>query len=233
MIQRNIAGKVASVIIFILTFTLTAQGAVVKKTSSGLCHPENSSYYSRIKNYTAYPSLQGCLNSGGRVPKGYTGSSDNNDKYSRSKFGHGWTDTDGDCQDSRQEALIAQSTATVRFENNDKCRVASGRWVSPFTGEIIHDPSVMDIDHVVPLKWAWDHGADNWTDEKREAFANDPANLLSVEASLNRQKGAKGPDEWLPPANRCEYILRFMRIAIEYRLHDISTLKKIKTLECK
>jgi hypothetical protein len=34
----------------------------------------------------------------------------------------------------------------------------------------------------------------------------------AVEASLNRQKGSRGPDQWLPPANRCEYIARFIRV---------------------
>ncbi|MGM0953782.1 MAG: HNH endonuclease family protein [Pseudomonadota bacterium] len=56
----------------------------------------------------------------------------------------------------------------------------------------MHDASKIDIDHVVPLKWAWQHGANKWTKEKRERFANDPRNLWSVELSLNSQKGAKG-----------------------------------------
>ena len=44
----------------------------------------------------------------------------------------------------------------------------------------------MGTKHVVPLKWAWDHGADTWSRDKREKFANDPVNLWSVELSLNR-----------------------------------------------
>jgi hypothetical protein len=38
-------------------------------------------------------------------------------------------------------------------------------------------------------------------------FANDLDNLILAKASLNRQKGAKGLDEWLPPNHsyRCEY----------------------------
>ncbi|WOH39538.1 DUF1524 domain-containing protein [Thalassotalea fonticola] len=57
------------------------------------------------------------------------------------------------------------------------------------------------MDHVVPIKWAWEHGARSWGVKKRVAFADAPANLLSVEASLNRCKGAKGVDEWLEPKN--------------------------------
>lgn len=222
--------------LFLVFFALTAHSAVVKKTSSGICHPEDSSYYSRIKNFTSYQSLDACLASGGRLPKNYSSSSqaDRGDSrgYSRSRFGHGWSDMDGDCQDSRQETLVAQSTAPVRFESNDKCRVASGRWISPFTGKVIHDPSAMDIDHVVPLKWAWKHGADKWSDSKREQFANDPANLISVELSLNRQKGAKGPDAWLPPANQCEYVLHFIRVAKKYGLQEPAALSKVRQQVC-
>ena len=71
---------------------------------------------------------------------------------------------------------------------------------------------------MVPLKWAWDHGADTWSRDKREKFANDPVNLWSVELSLNRQKGAKGPEKWLPPGGQCQYISRFIRIVKVYVL---------------
>lgn len=56
-------------------------------------------------------------------------------------------------------------------------------------------------------------------------FANVPANLLSVEASLNRQKGAKGLGEWLPPKNQCQYILRFYRIVKLYSVELTSEEK--------
>jgi hypothetical protein len=223
-------------LIIAVLFAIPAQAAVVKKSSSGICHSEDSPYYSRTKNFTSYPDIQACLESGGRLPKGYSSGSHKSmagqDGYSRSKFGHGWADFDNDCQDSRQETLIAQSTAPVRYESGNKCRVLSGRWISPFTGKVIHDPSAMDIDHVVPLKWAWENGADRWTNNKRERFANDPANLVSVELSLNRQKGAKGPDKWLPPANRCEYVLRFLRVAKKYGLNVSHSVSAVRSQVC-
>lgn len=43
------------------------------------------------------------------------------------------------------------------------------------------------------LKWAWEHGASEWSDNKTERFANDPVNPLPVEASLNPSKGSQGP----------------------------------------
>jgi len=70
--------------------------------------------------------------------------------------------------------------------------------------------------HVVPLAWVWDRGAREWLGQKRRSIANDPVNLLPVEASLS--KGAKGPDEWLPPFGECGYVARFVRVVKSYYL---------------
>ena len=91
-----------------------------------------------------------------------------------------------DNQNSRAEALVASSTTQVRFASDRSCRVVTGRWISSFTGNVIQNASDIDIDHLVPLAWSWGRGASEWTDEKRLRFANDPVNLLPVEASLNR-----------------------------------------------
>ncbi|WP_414897717.1 hypothetical protein [Rhodovulum sp. YEN HP10] len=50
--------------------------------------------------------------------------------------------------------------------------------------------------------------------------ARDPVNLLPVSASTDRSKGARGPLDWLPPdpSFRCQYVLRFRRIAASYGL---------------
>jgi len=84
---------------------------------------------------------------------------------------------DGDCRDSRAEALVASSTTQVRFAADRGCRVISGRWVSSFTGNVIQNASDIDIDHVVPLAWSWVRGAREWPGETRLRFANDPVNL--------------------------------------------------------
>lgn len=197
---------------------------IVKKTSSGICHPPASSYYDRTRNFRAFESIEACLASNGRLPKSLALSdlteSRKNDfePYERSAFGYGWDDADGDCQNSRAEALVATSTTTVRFETDNACRVIAGRWISPFTGEIIQNSSEIDIDHVVPLKWAWEHGAKSWSKAKRERFSNDMVNLWPVESSLNRSKGAQPPSKWLPPSGQCGYVSRFIRIVRQYGL---------------
>lgn len=114
---------------------------------------------------------------------------------------------------------MKQSTSTIDTGTN-RCTVSRGRWLDPYTGKTFYEARQVDIDHLVPLKWAWDHGADRWSKEKRVQFANDEANLFAVEASVNRQKGALGVLDWLPPAAsfHCQYVLRFARIVKSYGL---------------
>lgn len=193
---------------------------VVKQSGAGICHSTDSPYYDRVKNFRGFETLQDCLRSGGRLPRdrGYTRQQFNSQVYGRERFGHGWADEDGDCQNTRMEVLIDQSTVPVRFARGEDCRVVYGRWISPFTGQVIQDGSQVQIDHVVPLKWAWERGALTWTQAKREQFANDRINLIPVERSLNASKGAQGPDQWLPPSAQCGYIARFVRVVKIYGL---------------
>ncbi len=73
--------------------------------------------------------------------------------YDRDKFRH-WIDANGDCQDTRDEVLDAESRVEV-----SGCDIAAGRWRSYYDGEVWTDASDVDIDHLVPLAEAWDSGA--------------------------------------------------------------------------
>ena len=82
-------------------------------------------------------------------------------EYDRSDWRH-WIDEDGDCQDARQEVLIAESLDQVTFETDRKCRVETGRWFGVFDGHHLENVGYVDIDHMVPLQnahlsgaWAW------------------------------------------------------------------------------
>jgi len=224
--------KIASFVsLLLLTFFVFQTSAfavspVVKQSNSGICHSQQSSWYERTKNYAAFGSLEECLAAGGRrLPKGTTlepssGSAALNksvgiSKYKRSKFGSSWTTKN--CRDTRARLLVEMSTLPVRFATNKGCLVTSGRWISPWTGDVLNAGDI-DIDHVVALSWAWHHGAATWTRNKRVKFANDPVNLVAVEASLNRSKSDQGPDQWLPPAGQCGYVARFYRIVKLYKL---------------
>ena len=119
----------------------------------------------------------------------------------------------------RHDVLADTSTGNTLF-SPDGCQVRHGRWYDPYTDKTFSNPRDLDIDHIVPLSYAWHHGADTWPQQKRESFANDPANLIAVQAGANRQKSDSGPLKWLPDnvAHRCAYLLRFERIARAYGL---------------
>ena len=117
--------------------------------------------------------------------------------YQREDWKH-WIDADGDCMNTRHEILQSQSVGRVKLSPGG-CYVSSGTWHDPYSGKSYARASDLDIDHVIPLKWAHEHGAANWSPERKETFANDPRNLLAVDDGLNQAKGAKGPTEWMPP----------------------------------
>ena len=68
--------------------------------------------------------------------------------YDRRLYEH-WIDADGDCQNTRQEVLIAESLEPVTLDSSG-CHVESGRWLDSFTGQEFSDPANLDIDHMVP-----------------------------------------------------------------------------------
>ena len=139
-------------------------------------------------------------------------------KYDRDKFGR-WADEDGDCLNTRHEMLAELSTGPVRYSANG-CRVVRGRWLDPYTGQIFTESRDIDIDHLVPLYWAWQRGAWGWSNDLRKKFANDQRNLFAVDDGINRAKGADGTLDWLPPHDefRCQYVSRFWRIVLTYGL---------------
>lgn len=139
--------------------------------------------------------------------------------YNRKDWPH-WIDEDGDCQNTRQELLIATSKVSVQFKDARHCTVIYGKWYGVYTGKTFTKASDVDIDHIVPLAHAHRHGADNWTRKQRKAFANDFENLLVVADSVNRSKSDKAPDEWLPPLKSywCEYGKRWEHVKDKYRL---------------
>lgn len=139
--------------------------------------------------------------------------------YNRKDWPH-WIDLDGDCQNTRQELLIATSKVSVQFKDSRHCTVIYGKWYEFYTGKTFTKASDVDIDHIVPLAHAHRHGADKWTKAQRRTFANDFENLLVVSDSANRSKSDQAPNEWLPPlkSNWCEYGKRWTRIKDKYGL---------------
>ncbi len=142
--------------------------------------------------------------------------------YDRSDWIH-WIDADGDCQNTRDEVLIRDSTCPVTFRDQRNCKVASGCWTDPYSGQAYTDPKDLDIDHVVALGNAHLSGGWRWDKERKKAYANDlqdPKHLLAVDGPLNRAKGSKGPEQWKPPAETywCDYARIWSAIKARWEL---------------
>lgn len=144
--------------------------------------------------------------------------------YERDEFGHGWLDTDGNGCDTRNDILARDLTSRVL--DRDDCTVLSGTLNDPYTGRSIafeRGPATsakVQIDHIVPLALAWEEGAWKWSADKREAFANDPANLLAVDGPTNGSKSDSSISEWLPPTEQfhCTYTALYVAVHDKYEL---------------
>lgn len=152
--------------------------------------------------------------------------------YRRAAFGEAWDDDTtapggrNGC-DTRND-ILARDLVEVTFVGTKRCpqAVSTGTLHDPYTNRtlaFIRGEQVgasVQIDHIVPLAFAWDMGARDWPDPLRRRFANDPANLLAVDGNANQDKGDLPPGEWMPPntAFWCQYVVQFAAVARGYRL---------------
>lgn len=132
--------------------------------------------------------------------------------YSRADYKHWVSSTSAPnhpmgtpgCMNVRN-AIIARAGQQVQLSSNG-CKVESATITDPYgAGDL--SISEVDIDHVVPLEYVNQHGGASWSAQRKQDYANDMSqgHLLAVSSSANRQKGSKGPAEWMPAANQCEY----------------------------
>ena len=154
--------------------------------------------------------------------------------YSRSLFKH-WIDANGNSCDTREEVLIAESQSKAQVDAYG-CKVIEGDWFSPYDNVMHTNPSDLDIDHMIPLKEAWDSGAWSWTAAQRQTFANDlsdPRALIAVTAGQNRSKSDRDPSNWIPPQKSytCTYLSEWVAIKAHWNLSmDQSEFGRIKNL---
>lgn len=152
--------------------------------------------------------------------------------YRRAAFGEAWDDDTtapgghNGC-DTRND-ILTRDLVDMTFVSTKRCpqAVASGTLRDPYTngtlsfarGEQVG--ASVQIDHIVPLAFAWDMGARDWPEALLTRFANDPANLLAVQGKANQDKGDLPPGEWMPPntAFWCQYAIQFAAVARGYRL---------------
>lgn len=168
-----------------------------------------------------------------------TVANENGAGYDRDLFPH-WLDLDGNGCSAREDVLIAESLTPAQVDPFG-CKVVEGDWVSAYDGEETTTPSEFDIDHVIPLKEAWDSGAWNWSPAARTAFANDLTDdrtLIAVSASSNRSKGDKDPSNWVPPLARdlCRYLGDWVSIKARWNLtmdqSESGRIRNLLTSDC-
>jgi hypothetical protein len=136
--------------------------------------------------------------------------------YRRDRFTH-WRKAGANCD--VRDTVLARDGENVQLNG---CNVVAGRWHSRYDDRTLTDPSLVDIDHMVPLAEAWRSGADEWDDARRADFANDlkRPQLIAVSASANRAKGDQDPSLW-KPANRdywCRYAQDWIAVKHFWRL---------------
>lgn len=140
--------------------------------------------------------------------------------YSREAFGTGWASLTDGCT-TRSKALHSTFGAVPAAAGSpDPCPAPRNDPIrGPYTGAPI-TPHDVELDHVLPLAAAWDLGAHAWEQPRREAFANDPRNLIVVAAAANQEKSDQLPSEWMPPKRwqRCAYAHRLADVARAYEL---------------
>lgn len=149
--------------------------------------------------------------------------------YDRDLFGSAWADDvsvefgHNGC-DTRNDILRRDLTDLQIRPGTRDCLVEKGTLRDPFSAETINfvrgqaTSSQVQIDHLVPLADAWQKGAQQWDEQTRKDFANDPDNLLAVKGSLNSQKGASDAATWLPPNLdfRCDYAKSIITVKNRY-----------------
>ncbi|MGI8876115.1 MAG: HNH endonuclease family protein [Egibacteraceae bacterium] len=135
--------------------------------------------------------------------------------YDRDLFSH-WSDFDGDCRDTRDEVLAAESLVAV-----SGCDVTHGQWRSYYDGATWTASGDVDVDHLVPLGEAWDSGARRWSPGTRERFANDLGDeraLVAVTDNVNQSKSDQDPAEWLPEQGTCRYVAEWAAVKARWSL---------------
>src|SRR4051794_15500580 len=144
--------------------------------------------------------------------------------YDRDRFGQAWLDADRNGCDTRNDMLRRDLRAITIKPGTNGCVVLAGVLEDPYTRTRIDfvrgDGYSVDVDHVVALGNAWASGAWRFDIKKRAALANDPLNLLAVDAGANRSKGDANAASWLPPNRtyRCAYVARQVAVKAKYHL---------------
>lgn len=151
--------------------------------------------------------------------------------YDRTAWGN-WSNKAG-C--TTREQILKDSGDSIQMGTH--CRVLGGHWKSPYDLKDINNPVMVQIDHIVPLKEAFQSGAQSWNAAQRNIFYNDRDNLVAVSGTSNASKSDSDLAQWLPVQSYvCTYVVAYEKIKKKYALtvdaKENSKLKELK-IGCK
>lgn len=99
------------------------------------------------------------------------------------------------------------------------CSIKAGTWIDTYTGKKLSVDSV-NLDFVIPLQYANNHGASSWDNAKKQEFANDKDNFVVASTSGIAKRHGRTPAKWLPDDDKYACILskKFISVANKYNL---------------
>lgn len=59
--------------------------------------------------------------------------------------------------------ILRESLTFVTFGQGNNCRVVGGLGFGMYLGKFFIEASNLDVDHIIPLKWAHSHGGWQWS----------------------------------------------------------------------
>lgn len=143
----------------------------------------------------------------------------------RQRYYGDWADITGNGVTSRVE-IHARDTGSDTWQ-------VSGEYYDHYTGQQVDiGDTETHGEHVVPVSFTWPE-LQHASQERREAYYNDPMNLTSTIGSVNREKSGHTPSRWLPENEGawCSYATTWVHTADTYGLSlyrsDITVLREI------
>lgn len=166
-------------------------------------------------------------------------------RSAREPYGQRWSDDvtvrggHNGC-DTRNDVLRGALSDVRVKEGTHGCKVLAGTLDDPYTGQTVRfrygHGSLVDVDHRVTKEDGWYSGAYRMSADKRRDFANDPDNLAAVAARVNRQKSGRSAADWLPPLNRCRYVIAQATVKDRYGLtvtkRERDTMRRVVANYC-
>ena len=97
---------------------------------------------------------------------------------------------------------------------------------------------LINIDHIVSLKDAYESGASSWAASRKKAFANDRSNHVPSCGRVNSSKGSEGPSDFLRRSRDgrgleynivrfYEYVQKYYAVKVKYGLSFKSNKAKL------